>query len=163
MELSVYYKRLFRKENLVDLLEINFQLPLNWSIDGVSSNSNILLEDILHYSNELWWHWDDICSNKNITFEQMVKFMNKTIHWEIRSQDTPVSLENILKYKVPLEYINWKSLSFTEEITNILKNPKIPWDWKVISLRHEIPVEYIFNTPRLLWSRHAFLSDGILQ
>jgi len=146
------------------------------SIDWTTSSAKISINAIRDHPN-LPWSMIGLCLNPNIdiTFVESTPFLNwdierfisyrcfkripqKTLERLWRPHFSPMTLAYAHDYKVNDSGLPWRGMSRSINISEIIKNTHINWNWSVVSQRKDLPITFVIEHPDIFESRWQFLS-----
>ena len=134
----------------ITMNDIKNNPDINWSMEYLSKNPNITMKDIKN-NPDIDWDFTILSNNQNITMKDVKDNPDK--HWDYSylSLNPNISMTDVADS--PTKHWDWLNLSSNPNINMnyVLNNPKKPWSWTLLSSNPSITLQDILDNPKKPW------------
>ena len=138
MSLDELLERIDRKRYLDSILG---RIDLTW--------------DIIQRYSEIDWTYR--CLSLYAPLDYIIEYTALPWDYNIISERKDLDIEFIKLYK---DNLNWKLISENVDMSDVINNPELPWNWKAISSNKKVTQDDLIENPQCEWD-YSKLSNHI--
>jgi hypothetical protein len=133
-----------------------------WSWDDISINPNITME-FIEENIDKDWNWKILSCNSRLKFEFAIKHIDKDWDWGYVARHSIIPenffeiIDELIEKYPQIKHI-WNELSLNKNIKleTIRMNSHRPWNWRYITNRKDLTLEYAEAHGELPWEYSMF-------